>query len=143
MLGGIVAVAAEDRVRQRFGQRDRNVEHQLALTVRELDALAAHELHDVLDVSNVVGDVEFDDPRGVVAMVGRAAGRLDGTTVRVCQKLFNARSRVSAIWNNVSSFVSSNSVLRSSLRFARRSSPPCSRIFFDSDTSTPNPELSM
>src|SRR5204862_252273 len=46
------------------------------------------------------------------------------------QKLSSARSRVSAIWKRVSSFVSSNSVLRSSFKFARRSSPPCSRIFF-------------
>jgi hypothetical protein len=42
----------------------------LALPVRELDALAAHQLDDVLDVANVVGDVEFDDPCGVAAMVG-------------------------------------------------------------------------
>src|SRR5438094_2195085 len=45
--------------------------------------------------------------------------------------------------NRVSSLVSSNSVCRSSFRPARRRSPPCSRIFFESDTSTPNPEESM
>src|SRR5687767_964370 len=62
---------------------------------------------------------------------------------RTFQKLSRARSRVSAIWKSVSSLVSSNSVLRSSLRFARRSSPPCSRIFLESETRTPSPELSM
>src|SRR3989442_9904047 len=45
--------------------------------------------------------------------------------------------------NSVSSFVSSNNVWRSALRPARRSSPPCSRIFFDSDTSTPSPDESI
>src|SRR5687767_3311870 len=62
---------------------------------------------------------------------------------RTFQKLSRARSRVSAIWKSVSSFVSSKSVFRSSLRLARRSSPPCSRIFFESETRTPSPELSM
>jgi hypothetical protein len=42
----------------------------LSLAVGELDALAAHQFYDVLDVSNVVGDIEFDDPRGIAAMVG-------------------------------------------------------------------------
>src|SRR5206468_2251752 len=42
-----------------------------------------------------------------------------------------------------SSLVSSNSVWRSALRPASRSSPPCSRIFFDSDTSTPSPDESI
>src|SRR5206468_3557074 len=45
--------------------------------------------------------------------------------------------------NSVSSLVSSNSVWRSALRPASRSSPPCSRIFFDSDTSTPSPDESI
>src|SRR5437016_463758 len=45
--------------------------------------------------------------------------------------------------NSVSSLVSSNSVWRSALRPASRSSPPCSRIFLDSETSTPSPEESM
>src|SRR5712692_11247846 len=44
---------------------------------------------------------------------------------------------------SVSSLVSSNSVCRSALSPASRSSPPCSRIFFDSETKTPNPEESM
>ena len=70
-------------------------------------------------------------------------GPPDGGPTPAVQKLCSARSRVSAIWKSVSSLVSSNSVLRSSLRFASRSSPPCSRIFFDSETSTPRPELSM
>src|SRR3989475_10607862 len=45
--------------------------------------------------------------------------------------------------NRVSSLVSSKRVWRSSLRPASRSSPPCSRIFLDSETSTPSPEESM
>jgi hypothetical protein len=40
------------------------------LAVRQLDALPAHQLDDVLDVADVVGDIEFDDPRGVAGMVG-------------------------------------------------------------------------
>src|SRR5882672_12426427 len=45
--------------------------------------------------------------------------------------------------NSVSSLVSSNRVWRSALRPASRSSPPCSRIFLDNETSTPSPEESM
>src|SRR6267154_4424659 len=45
--------------------------------------------------------------------------------------------------NNVSSFVSSKSVCRSALRPASRSSPPCSRIFLESETRTPSPDESM
>src|SRR5467141_125735 len=45
--------------------------------------------------------------------------------------------------NSVSSLVSSNSVWRSALRPASRSSPPCSRIFLESETSTPSPDESM
>jgi hypothetical protein len=44
---------------------------------------------------------------------------------------------------SASSFVRSNSVRRSAFRFARRSSAPRSRIFLDSEMSTPSPELSM
>jgi hypothetical protein len=42
----------------------------LSLAVGELEALAAHQFYDVFDVSNVVRDIEFDDPRRVAAMVG-------------------------------------------------------------------------
>ena len=63
VLGRIVAVAAQDGVGQRLGERDGDVEHELPLPVGQLDALAAHQLDDVLDVPNVVRDVEFDDPR--------------------------------------------------------------------------------
>src|SRR5690606_20679232 len=61
----------------------------------------------------------------------------------VDQKEVRASSRVREIWKRVSSFVSSKSVLRSSFRFARRSSPPCSRIFFERLTRTPRPDESM
>jgi hypothetical protein len=70
VLGRIVAVAAQDGVGQRLGERDGDVEHQLSLAVGELEALAAHQFYDVFDVSNVVRDIEFDDPRRVAAMVG-------------------------------------------------------------------------
>src|ERR1051326_5385404 len=142
VLGRVVAVAAQDGVRERLGERDRNVEHELALAVRELETLAAHQLDDVLDVADIVGNIDFDHPGRIPGVVATPAVGL-GRSARVRQKLFSARSRVSAIWNSVSSFVSSKSVFRSSLRFARRSSPPCSRIFLESETRTPRPELSM
>src|SRR5258705_777175 len=59
------------------------------------------------------------------------------------QNAASASSAVRVIANSVSSLVSSNSVWRSALRPASRSSPPCSRIFFDSDTSTPSPDESI
>ena len=118
------------------------------LTLRKANSAhcVRHELDDALDVANVARDLELE--RDVHASrrerLCGADRRARGARSRAsAQKLCSARSRVSAIWNSVSSLVSSNSVLRSSLRLARRSSPPCSRIFFESETSTPRPELSM
>jgi hypothetical protein len=61
VLRGVVEVAAEDRVGQRLGERDGDVEHDLALCVVQLFALAADEFNDTLDETDVAGDVDFYD----------------------------------------------------------------------------------
>src|SRR5258705_12247145 len=59
------------------------------------------------------------------------------------QNAASASSAVRVIANSVSSLVRSNSVGNTELTPASRRSPPCSRIFFDSDTSTPSPDESI
>src|SRR5262249_43934349 len=168
----VVPVAAEDRVGYGFGERHRHVQRDLTRRVPHRLAFTTDEVADTLDERHIAGDFELDHAdfrrrrrAGPVRIEGRGHSvnhkttgtgekRLDdprscrcpsqvGKQFGPAQKLWSARSRVSAIWNSVSSLVSSNSVFRSSFRFASRSSPPCSRIFFDSETKTPRPELSM
>jgi hypothetical protein len=66
MLGRVVAVTAEDRVGERFGQGDRDIQHELALPVSHDLAFAAHQLDDFFDVPDVVRDFDVDDPDGTV-----------------------------------------------------------------------------
>ena len=62
VLRGIVAVAAQNRVGQRLGQRDGHVEHDLPLGEGHDLALVADQLDDVLDEADVARNVELDDP---------------------------------------------------------------------------------
>src|SRR5688572_26674954 len=98
-FAGIVRVAVKDRVRERLSQCDGHVEHELAGGVLHELAFPPDEIHDALDLSDVV-DLELDG-----ADVPRAAGRSGSSTLAGAprgQKLWSARSRVSAIWNSVS-----------------------------------------
>src|SRR2546421_523843 len=111
-----------------------------ATTILALDAAARRvdRTSGEVEASPLVGDL--DDVVSLSSEAGGAFPRAPkrravrrwnppARRLRSVQKLSSARSRVSAIWKSVSSFVSSNSVLRSSLRLASRNSPPCSRIF--------------
>src|SRR5664279_4031601 len=139
------AVAAQDGIRERFAQGDGNIEAALARGIGKLRALLFDDLDDPLDVADVAGNLELErDVHAPGSERKRLADRRHAALAGAfAQKVSSARSFVSEIWKSVSSLVSSKSVFRSSFRLARRSSPPCSRIFFDSETSTPRPELSM
>src|SRR5687767_3595860 len=122
----VVPVAAQDGVRDRLRERNTHVQRAFVGRNGKLATLPGRELYHAFDVPDVAWYLDVESDAGLTH-----------------QKLSSARSRVSEIWKRVSSLVSSKSVCRSSFRLARRSSPPCSRIFFDNETRTPSPELSM
>ena len=69
-MSAILAVAAEDRVRERFGERDGDVQRQLARRVGKLRALPRDHLDDVLDVADVARDLELDGQAHVLEREG-------------------------------------------------------------------------
>src|SRR5207249_5046285 len=119
--GGIFAGAVADRVAEGFGERGAEVEVEAARREGPGGEAARHQLDGIAHDPEIARDVEPHFERGDVQAQGH-------------QNAASASSAVLVIANSVSSFVSSNSVCRSSFNPARRSSPPCSRIFLESDT---------
>jgi hypothetical protein len=159
----IFVVRAKDRVRDRLTERDRHVERELVGVVRQLGAGMSNELDDALDVRDVARDLDFEidakpgvgrEGRGHVGSGGgarwgtsrqrrrvrgpaRGGGPREESEAREC-----AVARIRDLEQRVE-LRELEQRLESSLRLARPSSPPCSRIFLESETRTPSPELSM
>src|SRR6185503_3976543 len=128
--GGVFAGAVADGVAEGFGERRAEVEIEAAGGEGSGGETGRHQVDGVADDAEIARDVEPHFERGDVQAQGH-------------QNAASASSAVLVIANSVSSLVSSNSVCRSSFRPARRSSPPCSRIFLESETRTPSPDESM
>ena len=62
----IVAVAAQDRVGDRFGQSNGDIEGDLSLPKSHDLALVPDEFDDALDEADVAGNVELHHPDGVI-----------------------------------------------------------------------------
>src|SRR5690606_24517570 len=164
------SVPVQHRVRKRLAHPDTEIQTQ-AVTVETGLVATRHQVIDgAFDRSQIVGELQYEvrlhgrpgvtvhtrsgpsPARGAVPIEGAPLPggpsilTLDYNVAarrKIDQKDFSASWRLAEIWKSVSSFVSSKRVRRSSLRFARRSSPPCSRIFFDRLTRTPSPDESM
>ena len=61
-LSRILLIAPENGVRERFSQRDRNIQIQLMRAIFQRLALLLDEADDTLDFPNIVGDLEVEGP---------------------------------------------------------------------------------
>src|SRR5207244_1274003 len=126
---GILARSVANGVPEGLGECGAKIEADAAGRERSGRKMAGNQLDRVTHHPEIARDVELH--------------RILRKRALETQNAASASSAVRVIANNVSNLVSSNRVCRSALSPASRSSPPCSRIFFESETRTPNPEESM
>ena len=147
-LGAVLPVAGHDGVGQRLGERHPEVEPAACgrASCRRSSAGPAGPPPPRCSRRRWAPERHLHRRPGAGAGpggAGRRAGARPAAAPSPGRSSRSARSAVSLMANRVSSLVSSNSERRSSLRPARRSSPPCSRTFLEIETSAPSPEESM